>query len=263
MSARRNVPVMSGDLGPPLTARSVLASALLGTEPPELPVARLVAVAALFGISENSTRVALTRMARDGEVTSVEGRYRLIGTLAARGRRQRESRHAPARTWRGGWTVVVLDGERRSAVERAAHRRELARARLGELREGVWLRPDNLAVDLPDDLTGRTLRMRARPDAPGELAHRLFDLDAWAARAGLLLGRLAAPPSADTLAAGFVLSAAVLRHLQADPLLPTALEPPAWPGPELRAVYDAWDADYRSLLADWHRAWPVSGRGRR
>ncbi len=251
------------DLGPPLTARSVLASALLGTEPPELPVARLVAVAALFGISENRARVALTRMVQHGEASVVDGRYRLIGPLAARGRRQRESRQAPSRAWRGDWTMVVFDGGRRTATERASHRRELVRARLGELREGVWLRPDNLAVDLAVDLAGRTHRMRARPDTPDELAQRLWDLDGWAGRARDLLGRLATPPTAETLAAGFVLSAAVLRHLQADPLLPSALVPTAWPGGELREVYDAWDAAYRALLADWHRAWPISGTDRR
>ncbi len=36
-----------------LTARSVLASALLGMDPPELPVAQLVRLADLFGFSEN------------------------------------------------------------------------------------------------------------------------------------------------------------------------------------------------------------------
>ena len=47
---------------PPLTARSVLASALLGMDPPELPVSQLVRLTGLFGISENRARVALSRM---------------------------------------------------------------------------------------------------------------------------------------------------------------------------------------------------------
>jgi phenylacetic acid degradation operon negative regulatory protein len=73
------------------------------------------------------------------------------------------------------------------------------------------------------------------------------------------LGDAAAPLDAgDTsaLAPGFVLSAAVLRHLAADPLLPAALLPAGWPGPELRGVYDAWDRAYRDLLASWHRTHP-------
>jgi DNA-binding transcriptional regulator PaaX len=69
---------------PPLTARSVLASALLGMDPPELPVAQLVRLTGLFGISENRARVALSRMVAGGEATSDgTGLYRLAGHLAA------------------------------------------------------------------------------------------------------------------------------------------------------------------------------------
>jgi phenylacetic acid degradation operon negative regulatory protein len=57
-----------------------------------------------------------------------------------------------------------------------------------------------------------------------------------------------------TLAPGFELSASVLRHLQADPLLPDELLPADWPGTRLRATYDAWDARYRATLREWSRA---------
>ena len=78
---------------PPLTARSVLASALLGMDPPELPVAQLVRLTTLFGISENRARVALSRMVATGEATTDgSGRYRLAGHLAARQSRQSASR---------------------------------------------------------------------------------------------------------------------------------------------------------------------------
>jgi phenylacetic acid degradation operon negative regulatory protein len=56
------------------------------------------------------------------------------------------------------------------------------------------------------------------------------------------------------LAAGFVTSAAVLRHLQADPLLPDALLPSGWPGAALRTEYDRYDAAYRSVLRTWFAA---------
>ena len=58
----------------------------------------------------------------------------------------------------------------------------------------------------------------------------------------------------DDLAAGFVLAAAVVRHLAADPLLPPSLLPARWPGDDLRATYDTWVADYQRVLADWHRS---------
>ena len=61
------------------------------------------------------------------------------------------------------------------------------------------------------------------------------------------------PDGPEALAPGFELSAAVLRHLQADPLLPAELLPADWPGAALRAIYDAWDARYRTTLRDWSR----------
>jgi len=90
----------------PLTARSVLASALLGEDPPQLPVSHLVHLAALFGINENRARVALSRMASAGEVTTDgSGRYRLAGHLLDRRDRQTGSRRAQTRrgTEPGAW----------------------------------------------------------------------------------------------------------------------------------------------------------------
>ncbi|HEV7886536.1 MAG TPA: PaaX family transcriptional regulator C-terminal domain-containing protein, partial [Acidimicrobiales bacterium] len=82
--------------------------------------------------------------------------------------------------------------------------------------------------------------------------------DGWAARGEELRRALAESlPGLDdpaALAPGFVLSADVLRHFQADPLLPSSLLPEEWPGPALRAEYAEWDAAYRSLLRTWWRA---------
>ncbi|HWE70275.1 MAG TPA: hypothetical protein VG205_07915, partial [Acidimicrobiales bacterium] len=76
-----------------MTARSVLASTLLGVDPPELPVAYLVHVAGLFGINDNRARVALSRMLASGEAsTDGAGRYRLAGRLLDRQERQLASR---------------------------------------------------------------------------------------------------------------------------------------------------------------------------
>ena len=91
----------------PLTARSVLASALLGEDPPELPVAHLVHLAGLFGINENRARVALSRMVAAGEATTDgAGRYRLTGHLLDRqGPPDRSRRGGPGRgAGRGAWS---------------------------------------------------------------------------------------------------------------------------------------------------------------
>jgi phenylacetic acid degradation operon negative regulatory protein len=45
----------------------------------------------------------------------------------------------------------------------------------------------------------------------------------------------------------------VLRHFQADPLLPEELLPRGWPGAALRTEYDRFDAAYRALLRDYFR----------
>jgi phenylacetic acid degradation operon negative regulatory protein len=249
MSSSRNSPV---DEDRPLTARSVLASALLGTEPPELPVARLIAIGGLFGLNGNRTRVALSRMAANGEVVAVDGRYRLTGHLLDRQARQRQSRAAERRRWDGRWTTVVVRERARPAAERTEARRRFTAARLAELREGVWLRPANIDVVLPPDLAAAVVVFDAQPRSDAaELAASLWDLESWAARAERLRHRLATLPATvdEMLAPGFVLSASVLRHFQADPLLPDELLPAGWPGPALRREYDTWDAAYRARLA--------------
>jgi phenylacetic acid degradation operon negative regulatory protein len=241
---------------PPLTARSVLASALLGMDPPELPVAQLVRLTGLFGISENRARVALSRMVAAGEATSDgAGRYRLAGHLVARQARQSASRAGATTPWGGDWCMAVVTMTGSAADVRTTRRRALAYARLAELREGVWMRPANVPVRLPDSLDADVELLTARPADPRELAARLWDLDAWSARAEELLVGLAAldPGGPETLAPGFELSAAVLRHLQSDPLLPAELLPSAWPGARIRTVYDEWDARYRATLRTWSR----------
>jgi phenylacetic acid degradation operon negative regulatory protein len=234
-----------------------MASALLGMDPPELPVAQLVRLTSLFGISENRARVALSRMVAAGEATSDGGgRYRLAGHLAARQTRQSASRAGRTAEYDGTWWLAVVTTSGSAADVRGARRRALTYARLAELREGVWLRPGNVAVSLPASMDTDVETMTAvPPDAP-RLASRLWDLPQWARRATELLAGLDAldPDGPVALAPGFELSAAVLRHLQADPLLPPDLQPSDWPGTRLRERYDGWDARYRATLYAWSGA---------
>jgi phenylacetic acid degradation operon negative regulatory protein len=242
----------------PMTARSVLASALLGEDPPELPVAHLVHLAGLFGINPNRARVALSRMVASGEAsTDGSGRYRLAGRLLERRDRQDDSLTARTRTWDGRWRMVVVTSSGRTADQRAERRRRMVRARLAEQREGVWLRPDNLELR-PDPADDPDLAVYvAEPVAdPVVLAAGLWDLGGWAVRARALQAALEARPTAgpDDLAPGFALSAAVLRHLQADPLLPAVLLDDDWPGGPFRSTYAEWDRRYRRVLRDWGRS---------
>jgi phenylacetic acid degradation operon negative regulatory protein len=237
-----------------LTARSVIASTLLGTEPPRLPGRVLVRVGDLFGISEGTVRTALSRMVASGEVTPEDGSYQLREPrLLERQARQSTSRRATRHRWHGAWVMAIVVSERRDANARAELRAALESARLSELREGVWLRPDNIDVVWPGVVDEQCTIVHAR-DVDPSLVTRLWGLDDWANRARGLLDDIAAlvepleRGDTDALAEGFVVSAAVLRHFQADPLLPEELLPRAWPGTLLRTEYDRFDTAYRALL---------------
>lgn len=241
-----------------LTARSVLASTLLGADQPLLPVAYLLHVAGLFGINENRARVALSRMVSSGEACAEgDGRYGLGGHLVSRRTRQKASRAGVTRPWSGSWRMVVVTTTGSSAETRASRRRVLALARLSELRDGVWLRPDNIDIELDPGMAADVVIFDATPSGDGaHLAGTLWDLAGWSATSRSLMAAMDAllPEQPSQLAAGFELSAAVLRHFQADPLLPLALLPTDWPGESLRQQYLDWDRTYRAVLAQWSRA---------
>jgi phenylacetic acid degradation operon negative regulatory protein len=231
----------------PLTARSVVLSTLLGTHPPALPAGALVRVGELFGITEGTLRVALSRLAAAGDLTASNGSYRLSGRLLDRQRRQDESRSPRTRAWRGRWEIAVVTAEGRSATERAALRTAMGGLRLAELREGVWLRPANLRRDIPATVAEQcTLAEGSVRGEPGALAASLWDLDAWAAASESLLGGMKAAASP---AERFTVAAGMARHMLDDPLLPDELVPADWPGPALRTAYAAFGHELRDLLA--------------
>lgn len=250
-----------------LTARSVIASTLLGVRPPQLPTRSLVASAQLLGVAPGTARVAMSRMVAAGELEPTSDGYRLAGHLLARQARQDQSRSWEPSAWDGGWRTALVPAEARDASERALLRKAMAALRFGELRDGVWLRPDNLptgvqpsAEALVADRTITVVGPLAAGTDPAVLARALWDLDGWAAGAASLLDELEPLQArldggdAGALAAGFVVAAAVLRHLQADPLLPPALLAPDWPGPALRAAEERFDRTYKDVLASWLRS---------
>ncbi len=251
----------------PLTARSVLASTLLGTDPPCLPASFLVRTGELFGLSEGAVRTALSRMAAAGDVRRDDlGRYVLQGDLITRQSRQRQSRVALTNDWNGRWSMAIVASGTRPASERASLRSAMKRLHMAELREGVWLRPDNLNPErLPAErqlLEAQCLRFDSVPrvgldDGEVKMAGRLWDLAGWSDTTTYLRRRMHESSGQlqsgdpDALADGFVLSAAILRHLGADPLLPRELAPRNWPGARLRAEYDEFDRLYREVLSRW------------
>ncbi|MCU4184247.1 hypothetical protein K6U06_07730 [Acidiferrimicrobium sp. IK] len=230
----------------PLTARSVLLSVLLGTHPPELPVRALVRAGALFGIPDGTIRVALSRMAADGDVEAGGGRYRLAGRLLERQRRQDEGRAAAILDWDGSWELILAGPRLRGADAKANASALTGPLRMAEWRDGVWGRPANLGRRLPDVAQAGARIARTGPlDDPAGLAGQLWDLDAWAARALELTAAMDDRPGP---ALHFTISAAVVAHLRDDPLLPFELLPRQWPGATLRRRYTTFEADLTALL---------------
>jgi phenylacetic acid degradation operon negative regulatory protein len=176
--------------------------------------------------------------------------------------------------------MAVVTSVKRSAAARVELRASMAALRLAELREGVWLRPDNLD---PQRLPAARAVVAAQcrcfdASLPGDaaaaarLVSELWDLAGWARRAEKLrreMDRLVdRVETGDHAALGPVglVSAAVLRHFVHDPLLPTTLLPASWPGDALRAEYKRFDAALRRLFSAWareQRAPPTQSAGRR
>lgn len=242
----------------PLSARSVLASALLGADQPRLAVAELVAVASLFGISAGAARTCLWRMASSGELDSDEGSYSLAGRLLERRQRVDEASRIDASAaprWDGTWELAVVSLDRRPASDRLELRKAAMALHLAELREGVWIRPDNLD---PQRLPGSRAVLdqqcthfhRAATDITADTIRSLFSLDAWMDDAERLIeamdDELDTAPSSFTHQ--FALSIAVVRHLQLDPLLPVELAPDSWPGPRLRSAYRSFDDAFKRRM---------------
>lgn len=233
----------------PLSARSVVLSTLLGFHPPALPVRALIRVGALFGIAERTVRVALTRMAADGDVVAENGVYRLTERLVERQARQDESSWPHTRRWRGDWEMAVVTTSSRPLADRVALRRSIFALRLAELREGVWLRPANLARELPSNVADQCLFFYGHPEGDRlELTRSLWDLDAWAAEAHRLQAAL---EDATELKEGFLVTAEVFRHLLIDPVLPPELVPDDWPAPALRDQFGRFMTDYEARLKEY------------
>ena len=255
----------TGLLARPLSTRSVIASLLLGMQPPKLEAARLVQWCALFGITEGAARTALSRMTERGELAGVNGVYELAGRVRRRQPAQEWSLAPALRAWEGEWLLGVVAARARTADDRSGLRDAVRRLRMAELREGVWARPANLPraaapVDAWKAADAQCMWWTGRPDDDSvALARRLFDPAVWAARARLLDCRLTEstaaldPESGDGIAEAFLVGAAALAHVRADPLLPVELLGQDWPGEALRDTYREYQAAFAATTREWFR----------
>jgi phenylacetic acid degradation operon negative regulatory protein len=225
--------------------RHLLLKLLLGAEGSALSAREVVASCALFGMRENSVRVALVRLAAAGMIeTEARGLYRLGPSAAAFADDVRTWRTAESRVrddWAGGWVVTHAGALGRS--DRAAlRRRERALELLGfrELDRGLCARPDNLVGGVPRvrerlyalglDAEAAVFGVPAFDEEREARARRLWNgkaltksyvqtrerLEKWLLRGRALDVQAAARES-------FLLGDSAIRQLVYDPLLPDPL----------------------------------------
>lgn len=215
---------------------------LAGGEP--LSVREAIKACAVFGIRENSVRVALVRLSAEGLIeANGRGSYQLSGKAHELADDVATWRTAEQRVrpWHGAWIAVHCSALGRS--DRVAlRRRTRALAMLGfrELDAGLFLRPDNIENGV-DDVRRRLHTLGLEREAAVYVAsgfdaareaqlRRLWDgkalnasyrrlraqLEAWLARSDQLEPETAAREA-------FLLGGQAIRQIVYDPLLPEPL----------------------------------------
>jgi phenylacetic acid degradation operon negative regulatory protein len=265
-SKSRNESMAVASSGSPLTTRSIVLSLLLGSHPPEMPVASLVAFCALFDIPGGTVRTTLSRMVERGELATDDATYRLSGRLLGRQSEQDTGRARSTLDWDGSWYVVVVAADRRSVADRRRFRSRALGAKLGELRADLWMRPANL--DVPTDLAGTVVSRGPLLDTDdAEVARSLWDVDDIDERSRSLTAALDESARALThagpagLPSTFVTLARALRHLRVEPQLPERLHSPV-AGDGLRSTYRDVERSFRHELQTFLRSRPLSTGGR-
>lgn len=229
---------------PQLTARGVILSLLVSNHPARPTPAQIVRAAGVFGIKESAARVALSRMVSGGDLARTRHGFRLSAPLLERRQRLLHEVEQGTRPWNGEWEIVVVSGTGRDAGDRASLRTRLSRARLAELREGVWLRPANLTRTLDlDDEPVEVLEGRPAGNAGG-LIEALWDLSAWEAESQRLLKLM---NLAKSTVDRFTVATAIVRHLLTDPVLPQQLQPDPWTADAVHAAWAAYQDEFVSL----------------
>lgn len=228
----------------PPNPKNLILNLLLANDGAPLSAADAVGSCALFGIRENSVRVALVRLGAAGLIASAgRGAYRLGPQAADLAEALASWRSSESRVcdWHGAW-IMVSTGHLGRSDRTALRTRQRALALLGfkELDDTLHVRPDNLighapvvrerlrklgleldapvfaATDLPPELDAR-----ARTLWQGEALNSAYrqtrqKLQAWMARADELEPEVAAREC-------YLLGNEAIRQLVFDPLLPEPL----------------------------------------
>jgi phenylacetic acid degradation operon negative regulatory protein len=257
-----------------LTARELVIDFLSNRYPREMSVQEIAGVGNALGFSEQSLRMALTRLVEQSVAANPgRGLYRLSPSGEAMRGEVRKWRHLDelAKPWSGGWIGVFDAAIPRS--DRAALRRHERAMRLRgfrELQAGLWVRPANLrdsVAELREHLRALGLHPSALVVSLNELdddarakATSLWDTAAMLARYRALADELIASKRKleriplDTAAAeSMVLGRDVIRHINLDPVLPEELMPQKALSNLIRVMSD-YDQNARQIWRRFMRA---------
>lgn len=225
----------------PTTAKKIILDLLLGAEGAPLSARDAITSCSWFGIRENNVRVALVRLSAEGMIEAADrGHYRLTESAHELADEVATWRTAEQRVRRWAGDYIAVHCGALGRTDRAAlRRRDRALAMLGfrELERGLFLRPNNIEVDV-EAVRGRLHRIGLEPDAAVFVASgfdatrtaaiaRLWDgkaltrsyrsqrekLEDWMARADRLDRETAAREA-------FLVGGSAIRAVVFDPLLP-------------------------------------------
>ena len=257
-----------------LTARELVIDFLSNRYPREMSVQEIAGVGIALGFSEQSLRMALTRLVEQSVAASTgRGRYRLSPSGEAMRDEVRKWRHLGevAKPWSGAWIGVFDAAIPRS--DRAALRRHERAMRLRgfrELQSGLWIRPANLR----DSVAELREHLRALGLHPSALVVGLQELDddarakatsLWNTAAMLATyraladeliaskGKLERLPLDTAAAESMVLGRDVIRHINLDPVLPEELMPQRALTNLIRVMSD-YDQNARQIWRRFMRA---------
>ncbi len=227
----------------PVTPKRLVLDLLRVARDKPVPVGALVGVGALFGLTGNSMRVAITRLLARGLVESDErGSYRLspaTDPLTAHVERWREG-EARMRRWESEWLLVSPP----RGADRSTRRHSLRALGLSGFREGLdglWTRPHNLAEPLSttfERLGALGLDPGARHFVASHLDAKLrrrWETTLWPIeqlqrgyRRALdsverSMARVGSMPAEQALVETFVVGGEAIRVIATDPLLPEAI----------------------------------------
>ena len=225
-------------------------------------LAHLTSLLGDFDVSPATVRVTMSRLRREGWFTtqrdSRETIYQLSDVMLEVLREGRARIFSPAPgDWNGEWTMVIYQLSEDERQEREQLRKQLSWHGFGSLTTSTWLAPgdrkdtaSSLVAALPagraDVLTCRT----KGPEHDLDLTERCWDLIGLAQEYRTfiedheyLVDKAATLEGAEALVARTLLIFRYRHFPFRDPMLPTTLQPEAWPGNEAHQLFRSVHAE--------------------